>query len=62
MEIMGCGMVDPRVLAGCGIDPDVYSGFAFGLGVDRVAMARYDIPNIRILFENDERLLRQVHG
>jgi phenylalanyl-tRNA synthetase alpha chain len=62
MEIMGCGMVDPRVLAGCGIDPDVYSGFAFGLGVDRVAMARYDIPNIRLLFDNDERLLRQVHG
>ncbi len=41
---------------------DVCGGFAFGLGVDRVAMARYDIPNIRILFENDERLLRQVHG
>ena len=62
MEIMGCGMVDPRVLAGCGIDPDVYSGFAFGMGVDRVAMARYDIPNIRILFDNDDRLLRQVRG
>jgi phenylalanyl-tRNA synthetase alpha chain len=60
MEILGCGMVDPRVLATCGIDPDVYSGFAFGMGVDRVAMIRYDIPNIRMLFENDERLLRQV--
>jgi len=62
MEILGCGMVDPRVLAGCGIDPDVYSGFAFGMGVDRVAMNRYGIPNIRLLFDNDERLLRQVRG
>jgi phenylalanyl-tRNA synthetase alpha chain len=60
MEILGAGMVDPRVLAGCGIDPAVYSGFAFGLGVDRVAMNRYGIPNIRILFDNDERLLRQI--
>ncbi len=62
MEIMGCGMVDPRVLQNCGIDPDRYSGFAFGLGVDRVAMNRYDFPNIRVFFENDERLLRQVRG
>ncbi len=63
MEILGCGMVDPRVLAGCGIDPDVYSGFAFGMGVDRVAMNRYGgIPNIRLLFENDERVLRQVRA
>lgn len=60
MEILGCGMVDPRVLRKCGIDPDRYSGFAFGLGIDRVAMIRYDIPNIRSLFDNDERLLRQV--
>jgi phenylalanyl-tRNA synthetase alpha chain len=62
MEILGCGMVDPRVLAECGIDPDVYSGFAFGMGPDRVAMNRYGIPNIRLLFDNDERLLRQVRG
>jgi phenylalanyl-tRNA synthetase alpha chain len=62
MEILGCGMVDPRVLEECGIDPDVYSGFAFGMGVDRVAMNRYGIPNIRLLFDNDERLLRQVRG
>ncbi|HVT57707.1 MAG TPA: phenylalanine--tRNA ligase subunit alpha [Thermoanaerobaculia bacterium] len=62
MEILGCGMVDPRVLEECGIDSDVYSGFAFGMGADRVAMIRYDIPNIRVLFENDERLLRQVRG
>ena len=61
IEILGSGMVDPRVLANCGIDPDRYSGFAFGLGIDRVAMIRYDIPNIRTLFDNDERLLRQVH-
>jgi phenylalanyl-tRNA synthetase alpha chain len=62
MEILGCGMVDPRVLEECGIDPDVYTGFAFGMGVDRVAMNRYGIPNIRTLFDNDERLLRQVRG
>ncbi|MEM1203854.1 MAG: phenylalanine--tRNA ligase subunit alpha [Acidobacteriota bacterium] len=60
MEILGCGMVDPRVLSECGIDPDRYSGYAFGLGIDRVAMNRYGIPNIRTLFDNDERLLRQV--
>ena len=60
MEILGSGMVDPRVLAGCGIDPDRYSGFAFGLGIDRVAMIRFGIPNIRMLFDNDLRLLRQV--
>ncbi len=62
MEILGAGMVDPRVLENCGIDPDRYSGFAFGLGIDRVAMNQWGIPNIRSLFENDERLLRQVRG
>ena len=62
MEILGSGMVNPRVLANCDIDPEVYTGFAFGLGLDRVAMIRYGIPNIRTLFENDERLLRQVRG
>ena len=50
----------PAGARSCGIDPAVYSGFAFGLGLDRVAMNRYGIPNIRILFDNDERLLRQV--
>ncbi len=60
MEILGSGMVDPRVLRNCGIDPEVYSGFAFGMGLDRVAMIKWGIPNIRLLFENDERLLRQV--
>ena len=60
MEILGAGMVDPRVLENCEIDPKVYSGFAFGLGIDRVAMIRYGIPNIRMLFDNDVRLLGQV--
>jgi phenylalanyl-tRNA synthetase alpha chain len=62
MEILGAGMVDPRVLDACGIDPDRYSGFAFGLGLDRVAMNKWGIPNIRSLFESDERLLRQVRA
>lgn len=62
IEILGSGMIDPRVLAGCGIDPERYSGYAFGLGIDRVAMIRYGIPNIRTLFDNDERLLRQVRS
>jgi len=60
MEILGAGMVDPRVLEECGVDSRRYSGFAFGLGLDRVAMNRYGIPNIRMLFENDQRLLAQV--
>ena len=62
MEILGAGMVDPRVLENCGIDHDRYSGFAFGLGLDRVAMNKYGIGNIRTLFESDERVLRQVRG
>ena len=59
MEILGCGMIHPQVLRNCGIDPEEWSGFAFGLGVDRVAMLKYGIPNIRTLFENDLRVLRQ---
>ena len=62
MEILGSGMVNPRVLERCGIDPAVYTGFAFGLGLDRVAMIRFGIPNIRLLFDSDERVLRQVRG
>ncbi|MCH9649906.1 MAG: phenylalanine--tRNA ligase subunit alpha [Deltaproteobacteria bacterium] len=62
MEILGSGMVDPRVLSGCGIDPERYSGFAFGLGIDRVAMIRFGIPNIRMLFENDLRVLGQIRA
>lgn len=60
LEILGCGMVDPAVLESCGIDPEVYSGFAFGLGVERIAMQRFAIPDIRALFENDVRLLRSL--
>ena len=59
MEILGCGMVDPNVLEEVGIDSDRYSGFAFGLGVERVAMLRYKIPDIRLLFGSDLRFLRQ---
>ncbi len=59
MEILGCGMVHPQVLRNVGIDPDQWSGFAFGLGLDRMAMIKFDIPNIRALFENDLRVLQQ---
>ena len=59
MEILGCGMIHPDVFRATGIDPERYSGFALGLGIDRVAMLRYGIPNIRILFENDPRVLAQ---
>lgn len=59
MELLGCGMVDPKVLENCNIDPEKYTGFAFGLGIDRIAMVKYDIDNIRLLFENDMRFLSQ---
>jgi phenylalanyl-tRNA synthetase alpha chain len=59
MEILGCGMVHPQVLRNVGIDPEEWSGFAFGLGIDRVAMLQFDVPNIRTLFENDLRVLSQ---
>jgi phenylalanyl-tRNA synthetase alpha chain len=59
LEILGCGMIHPDVLTHCGIDPERYTGFAFGLGVERVAMLRYNIPDIRLLFENDPRFLSQ---
>ncbi len=59
LEILGCGMVHPDVFTHCGIDPEKYTGFAFGLGVERVAMLRYGIPDIRLLFENDPRFLAQ---
>ena len=52
-------MVDPAVLQNCGIDPDKYSGFAFGMGVERIAMLKYQIDDIRLLFENDVRFLKQ---
>ena len=59
MELLGCGMVHPNVLENCGIDSKKYSGFAFGMGVDRIAMVKYGIPNIRFLFDNDARFLKQ---
>ncbi len=59
LEIGGCGMVDPNVLANCKIDPEEYSGFAFGVGIDRIAMLLYQIPDIRMLSENDVRFLEQ---
>lgn len=59
LEILGCGMVHPRVLEHCDIDPERHTGFAFGMGVERVAMLRYGIPDIRLLFENDPRFLAQ---
>ena len=62
LEILGCGMVDPAVLTNCGIDPDKYSGFAFGMGVERIAMLKYQIDDIRLLFENDVRFLGQFSG
>lgn len=62
IEILGAGMVHPNVLRGCGIDPDVYSGFAFGIGLDRLTTTRYKISDIRLLFENDQRFLDQFQG
>ena len=59
IEILGAGMVHPNVLRNCGIDPEVYSGFAFGMGVERIAMLKYEIDDIRLLFENDMRFLNQ---
>ena len=59
LEIMGCGMVDPNVLENCGIDPNEYSGFAFGMGIERIAMLLYQISDIRLFFENDVRFLKQ---
>lgn len=59
MELLGCGMVHPKVLGNCGIDPDKYSGFAFGMGIDRITMVKYGIDDIRLLFENDNRFLEQ---
>ncbi len=62
MEIMGAGMVDPEVFRACKLDPDAVAGFAFGIGIERVAMLRYGIPDIRLLYENDERFLGQFIG
>ena len=59
IEILGCGMVHPKVLRGCDIDPEVYSGFAFGIGLERIVMQRYKIDDLRLFYENDLRFLTQ---
>lgn len=59
VEILGAGMVNPKVLRECGIDPEIYSGFAFGMGIERIAMAKFNIDDMRLLIENDLRFLKQ---
>lgn len=59
IEILGCGMVHPKVLSNCNIDPEIYGGFAFGIGLERIAMRKYDIDDLRLFFENDQRFLNQ---
>ena len=59
LEITGCGMIDPNVLKNCGIDPEGYSGYAFGMGIERIAMLLYQVSDIRMFFENDVRFLQQ---
>ena len=59
IEILGCGMVHPHVLEMCGIDPEEYSGFAFGIGLERITLLKYEIDDMRLLYENDERFLSQ---
>ncbi len=61
IEVLGAGMVNRKVLENCGIDPDEYTGFAFGMGIERIAMLKYGIPNIKMLFESDVRVLSQFH-
>ena len=62
VEILGCGMVDPNVLDNCGIDSKEYTGFAFGMGIERITMLRYGIKDLRLFFENDVRFLKQFEG
>lgn len=62
IEVLGAGMVNRRVLEGCGVDPDVYTGFAFGMGIERIAMLKYGINNMKLLFEGDVRFLKQFKG
>ena len=59
LEILGCGMVDPNVLENCGIDSKKYTGYAFGMGIERIAMLKYSVKDLRLFFENDVRFLRQ---
>ncbi|MCU0374037.1 MAG: phenylalanine--tRNA ligase subunit alpha [Chitinophagaceae bacterium] len=62
VEILGCGMVHPNVLSNCGIDPNKYTGFAFGMGIERIAMLKYQVKDLRLFSENDVRFLRQFQG
>jgi len=62
LEILGCGMVDPNVLENCGIDSKKYSGYAFGMGIERIAMLKYGVKDLRLFFENDLRFLKQFNG
>lgn len=62
LEILGCGMVDENVLKNCGINPDHYSGYAFGMGIERITMLKYGIKDLRLFFENDVRMLNQFSG
>jgi phenylalanyl-tRNA synthetase alpha chain len=62
LEVLGCGMVHPNVLKACNIDPEIYQGYAFGMGIDRITMLKYGISDIRDLFHNDIRLLSQFSG
>jgi len=62
VEILGCGMVDPAVLDNCGIDSKIYTGFAFGMGIERTALLKYQVRDLRLFFENDLRFLRQFTG
>ena len=62
VEVLGCGMVDPNVLRNCGIDPETYSGFAFGMGVERVTQLLYRVPDLRLYSQNDVRFLRQFQN
>jgi phenylalanyl-tRNA synthetase alpha chain len=59
LEILGCGMVDPNVFRNVGYDPEVYSGYAFGMGIERIAALRYGVEDIRLFYENDVRFLNQ---
>ena len=62
VEIMGCGMVDPNVLDNCKIDSGVYSGYAFGMGIERITMLKYMVNDLRLYFENDMRFLNQFEA
>lgn len=61
IEILGCGMVHPKVLSNCGIDPDEYSGFAFGIGLERIVMRKYNIDDMRLLYENDMKFFKSIY-